>query len=817
MSAVWDDSALIDAITNALAKCLIDAFNNAMAKYLEKHEVVGESSKTNQRKLETKVAGGHDDHKNSNDSSLQIREEEVRKEQTEDDADISVPPTHEEDADKATVDMKKPPIVNAFNKAMAKYPDPTGLCSKSSGTMSAVCDDSAFINALNKAMANHPEKHEVVGKSSKTNQRKLETKVAGGHDDQKNSNDSSLQIWEEEVRREQTEDDADISVPPTHEEDAEKAAVDMKQHPTINAFNKAMAKDPDPTGLCSKSSGTMSLVWDKSVWDDWGLIDAFNKAMAKYPKHEAVGNSSKTNQRMLETKVAGGHDDHKNSNDSSLQIREEEVRKEQTEDDADISVPPTHEEDADKATVDMKQPPIINAFNKAMAKYPDPTGLCSKSSGTMSLVWDKSAFMDALNKAMAKDPEKHEVVGKSSKTNQRKLETKVAGGHDDQKNSNDSSLQIREEEVRKEQTEDDADISVPPTHEEDADKAGVDMKQPPIINAFNKAMAKDPDPTGLCSKSSGTMSAVWDDSAFVNALNKAMANHPEKHEVVGKSSKTNQRKLETKVAGGHDDHKNSNDSSLQIREEEVRKEQTEDDADISVPPTHEEDADKAAVDMKQHPCQETYSANLEEQQAPTRPIDEVEKAAELEWQPWHQVWQQLQELEQQQNMLYQQLYHLCAYPMGQGTSSLQPSTDNGTTEQLTAAHVDVSNAHYFPYQSAHAQGWASYPSPPFYQACWSCRQPHEPLATAPCLAQYGHDSHLGNPCQVARPPSVKDPAAFATMVATEAVGAVKSGVSVKNASTSGTNPEEEKDGISEMLLAWFQAGYSTARYLERQG
>jgi hypothetical protein len=75
-------------------------------------------------------------------------------------------------------------------------------------------------------------------------------------------------------------------------------------------------------------------------------------------------------------------------------------------------------------------------------------------------------------------------------------------------------------------------------------------------------------------------------------------------------------------------------------------------------------------------------------------------------------------------MLYQQLYHLGAYPMGQGTSSLQPSTDNGTTEQLTAAHVDVSNAHYFPYQSAHAQGWASYPSPPFYQACWSCRQPH---------------------------------------------------------------------------------------------
>jgi hypothetical protein len=33
--------------------------------------------------------------------------------------------------------------------------------------------------------------------------------------------------------------------------------------------------------------------------------------------------------------------------------------------------------------------------------------------------------------------------------------------------------------------------------------------------------------------------------------------------------------------------------------------------------------------MKQHPCQETYSANLEEQQAPTRPIDEVEKAAEV--------------------------------------------------------------------------------------------------------------------------------------------------------------------------------------------
>ncbi len=30
-------------------------------------------------------------------------------------------------------------------------------------------------------------------------------------------------------------------------------------------------------------------------------------------------------------------------------------------------------------------------------------------------------------------------------------------------------------------------------------------------------------------------------------------------------------------------------------------------------------------------------------------------------------------------------------------------------------------------------------------------------------------------------------------------------------SSAGTNPEEEKDGISEMLLAWFQAGYSTAR------
>jgi hypothetical protein len=30
-------------------------------------------------------------------------------------------------------------------------------------------------------------------------------------------------------------------------------------------------------------------------------------------------------------------------------------------------------------------------------------------------------------------------------------------------------------------------------------------------------------------------------------------------------------------------------------------------------------------------------------------------------------------------------------------------------------------------------------------------------------------------------------------------------------SFAGTNPEEEKDGISEMLLAWFQAGYSTAR------
>jgi hypothetical protein len=44
---------------------------------------------------------------------------------------------------------------------------------------------------------------------------------------------------------------------------------------------------------------------------------------------------------------------------------------------------------------------------------------------------------------------------------------------------------------------------------------------------------------------------------------------------------------------------------------------------------------------------------------------------------------------------------------------------------------------------------------------------------------------LGNPCQVARPPLVKDPAAFATKVATEAVEAVKSAVSVKNASTSG--------------------------------
>ncbi len=63
--------------------------------------------------------------------------------------------------------------------------------------------------------------------------------------------------------------------------------------------------------------------------------------------------------------------------------------------------------------------------------------------------------------------------------------------------------------------------------------------------------------------------------------------------------------------------------------------------------------------------------------------------------------------------------------------------------------------------------------------------PAEPMATAPCLAQYEHDSHLGNPCQVARPPSVKDPAAFATKVATEAVEAVKSAVSVKNASTSG--------------------------------
>jgi hypothetical protein len=47
-----------------------------------------------------------------------------------------------------------------------------------------------------------------------------------------------------------------------------------------------------------------------------------------------------------------------------------------------------------------------------------------------------------------------------------------------------------------------------------------------VINAFDKAMAKYPDPTGLCSKSSGTMSAVWDDSAFTNAWNKAMANYP---------------------------------------------------------------------------------------------------------------------------------------------------------------------------------------------------------------------------------------------------------------------------------------------------
>jgi hypothetical protein len=36
-----------------------------------------------------------------------------------------------------------------------------------------------------------------------------------------------------------------------------------------------------------------------------------------------------------------------------------------------------------------------------------------------------------------------------------------------------------------------------------------------------------------------------------------------------------------------------------------------------------------------------------------------------------------------------------------------------------------------------------------------------------------------------RPPSVKDPAAFATKVATEAVETVKTAVSVKNASTSG--------------------------------
>jgi phosphoheptose isomerase len=47
-------------------------------------------------------------------------------------------------------------VINAFDKAMAKYPDPIGLCSKSSGTMSAVCDDSAAINAFNKAMGKHP-------------------------------------------------------------------------------------------------------------------------------------------------------------------------------------------------------------------------------------------------------------------------------------------------------------------------------------------------------------------------------------------------------------------------------------------------------------------------------------------------------------------------------------------------------------------------------------------------------------------------------------------------------------------------------------
>jgi hypothetical protein len=35
----------------------------------------------------------------------------------------------------------------------------------------------------------------VVGKSSKTKLRKLETQVTGGHDDHKDSNDSSLQIW----------------------------------------------------------------------------------------------------------------------------------------------------------------------------------------------------------------------------------------------------------------------------------------------------------------------------------------------------------------------------------------------------------------------------------------------------------------------------------------------------------------------------------------------------------------------------------------------------------------------------------------------
>jgi hypothetical protein len=34
MSTVWDDSALIDAIANAMTKGIIDAFNNAMAKYM---------------------------------------------------------------------------------------------------------------------------------------------------------------------------------------------------------------------------------------------------------------------------------------------------------------------------------------------------------------------------------------------------------------------------------------------------------------------------------------------------------------------------------------------------------------------------------------------------------------------------------------------------------------------------------------------------------------------------------------------------------------------------------------------------------------